>query len=168
MRKLTMALAVVAAMYGVQGASAQNTEVNAGASITIPQLLSIDVSNTAVTFAQPALADWNAGYIGNSSAASVVDTRGNVTHRVTISADAATMGYAGDEDDPLKPAGDLQWSNSGGSFAGLTTGGANVVSGLSRGSNTAAAEVSYRMLLSDAADVPGTYSLAFTFTVVAD
>ncbi|HSH46209.1 MAG TPA: hypothetical protein VK966_10150 [Longimicrobiales bacterium] len=165
MRKVVITLAMLLALGGAQELAAQVE--NATASIEIPELLSIGVTNTSVTFDQPAVADWDLGFIGASSGASTVSTRGNVTHRVTIEADAATMTYTGSHTDPGKVAGDLQW-DAGSGFAGLTTGGADVVTGLTPGSHAAAAAVTYQMLLDEAQDVPGTYSLGFTYTVVAN
>jgi hypothetical protein len=90
MKRIALALVAALVLVGAEEARAQ-TSVQGSASITIPTLLSIDVSNTTVTFDQPDLTDYATGSIGMSSGASVIETRGNVTHRVTIEADAATM-----------------------------------------------------------------------------
>lgn len=157
---------VVAASLGGSALEAQTT-ASANASITIPTLLSIDVDALAVTFDQPDFADYDAGFV-QSVVTSVIDTRGNVVHDVTIEADAATMSYsAGPGPDPLKPASDLQW-DAGSGWSGLTTTAVDVVAGLARGVNAGAASVTYRILLDEAADIPGTYSLDFTYTVVAN
>lgn len=164
MKKIALTLVAALMLFGASEARAQ-TSVPATASITIPTLLSIEVSETTVTFPTPDLDDYTAGSIDMSSGASVVGTRGNITHRVTISADAATM-----TGPSAKPASDLEWGTggSGGSFAGLSTTAADVVADLVRGTHASAAEVSYRMVLDEAADEPGTYSLAFTYTVLAN
>jgi hypothetical protein len=164
MKRIALALVAALVLVGAEEARAQ-TSVQGSASITIPTLLSIDVSNTTVTFDQPDLTDYATGSIGMSSGASVIETRGNVTHRVTIEADAATM-----TGPTAKPASALQWGTggTGGAFTGLSTTAADVVAGLTRGTHTSAAEVSYRMVLDEAADEPGTYSLAFTYTVVSN
>lgn len=164
MKRIALSLVAALVLVGASEARAQ-TSVPATASITIPTLLSIDVSNTTVTFDAPDLTDYAAGSIGMSSAASVIDTRGNVAHRVTVEADAATM-----TGPTAKPASDLEWGTggAGGAFTGLSTTAADVVVGLARGTNMSAAEVWYRMVLDEAADEPGTYSLAFTYTVVSN
>ena len=165
MRKLATMLVAVA-MAGATGASAQTAA--ASASITIPELLSINVSNTTVGFDQPAFTDYDAGEILANTAASSIDTRGNVVHDVTIAANAAAFTYAGTGTDPVKPAADLQWSKDGSTWNALGTTAVDVLTALGRGSNTAAGTVSYKMLLDEASDIPGTYSLNFTYTVVAN
>lgn len=169
MRKHGLAVFAALVLFGTTGASAQSA-VNASASITIPTLLQITVDEVAVTFDAPTLNDYLTGSL-TSAVTSVIGTRGNVTHDVTIIADDPTMGFvpsAGGAD-PLKPASDLEWSiDGGGAWTGLSTTAANVVAGLGRGNNAAAASVNYRMLLDEASDEPGTYTLGFTYTVVAN
>jgi hypothetical protein len=163
MKKIALTLSAALLLFGANEAVAQT--VQGTATITIPTLLSIDVTNVSVTFPSPDLDDYTTGYVDMSSGTSVVSTRGNVQHDVTIAADAAAM-----TGPTAKPASDLQWGTggSGGGFAGLSTSAADVATGLARGTNDAVAEVTYRMLLDEAADEPGTYSLAFTYTVVAN
>ena len=165
MRNTALTLMTVLALLGAREASAQTDTEGATASITIPTLISIDVSNATVGFDQPTLADYTTGHIGMNSGASVVSTRSNIIHKVTIQADAATM-----TGPSAKPASDLQWGTGGaaGSFAGLTTTAADVVGNLPRGNNATAASVWYRMVLDEANDQPGTYSLAFTYTALAN
>ena len=165
MKNLAMMLVTVATL-SASGVSAQTAA--ASASITIPQLLSIGVTNTTVTFAQPAFTDYDAGEITATSAASVITTRGNVVHDVTVAANAAAFTWAGTGTDPVKGAGDLQWSKDGSTWNPLSTTATDVLTALGRGSNAAAATVNYKMLLNEANDIPGTYSLNFTYTVVAN
>lgn len=167
MKKVALTLLAALVLFGANEAVAQVETVQGNASIVIPTLLHIEVSNVTVAFPTPDLAAWNAGQVDMSSGASVVSTRANVGHDVTIAADAATMdGPAG----TTKPASDLQWgtAGAGGSFTGLTTTAADVVSALARGTHGTAAEVWYRMLIDEATDEPGTYNLAFTYTIVAN
>jgi hypothetical protein len=165
MKKIALTLMAALVLFGANEAAAQVQTVQGNASIVIPTLLHIDVSNVTVAFPTPDLAAWDAGQVDMSSGTSVVSTRANITHRVTIEADDATM-----TGPTAKPASDLQWgtAGTGGSFAGLTTTAADVVSGLARGTHATAAEVWYRMLIDEATDEPGTYSLAFTYTIVAN
>lgn len=171
MRKHGLALFAALALFGATGVAAQEpAPVNAEASITIPTLLEITLDETTVTFGQPTLADYTTGHVPGD-VTSVVSTRGNVAHDVTIVADDPTMGFtpsAGGAD-PLKPASDLVWSaDAGGNWTGLSTTSADVATALARGTNAAAASVTYRMLLNEATDEPGTYTLGFTYTVVAN
>lgn len=166
MRKAFLALAILAAL-SAQGVSAQNPAVSSRtgtAQITIPTLLHIDVSNLAVSFGSPTFDDFDAGLIAATSGASVIDTRGNVVHDVTIVADAAA--FTGPY---TKPASDLQWSIDGGtSWTSLSTTATDVATAVARGTNASVATVDYQLLLDAALDVPGTYSLDFTYTVVAN
>lgn len=166
MRKTILAaMAVLTVSAGALSAQNPAVESRSGtATITIPTLLHIDVTNLAVTFDSPSFDDFTAGSIGANSGASVIDTRGNVVHDVTIEADNAAMTgpYA-------KPATDLEWSVDGGStWSGLSTTAADVATAVSRGANSGVASVVYQMLLREADDVPGSYSLDFTYTVVAN
>ncbi|MFW5946971.1 MAG: hypothetical protein ACOCUW_00650 [Gemmatimonadota bacterium] len=156
---LIMLMAVSAGALSAQDPAVESR--TATATITIPTLLHIDVTNTAVAFPQPSFDDFDVGHVDASSPASVIDTRGNVVHDVTIAADAAT--FTGPWE---KPADDLGWSLDGSSFTNLTTTEADVATGVAQGSNSNVATVSYRMALDQANDVPGDYSLDFTFTVV--
>lgn len=166
MRTMMMGVALLA-VFGATGLAAQNTTAGANASITIPELLHIDVSNTTVTFGTATLTNWDDGHIPASSAGSDVTTRANVVHDVTIEADAATMTTA---DGGTKTAGDLQWSTDGTTFVSLSETAADVLTALAAGANGGVARgtVTYRMLLSEETDEPGTYTLAFTYTVVAN
>lgn len=164
MKKTILSLVALVAL-SAGALSAQNPAVDsrtATATITIPTLLHIDVTNLAVDFPSPSFDDFDATYVDASSSASVIDTRGNVLHDVTIAADAATFTgpYA-------KNADDLEWSIDGGSsWSPLLTTENDVATGVSRGLNTNVATVSYRLMLDAANDIPGDYSLNFTYTVV--
>lgn len=161
MRKVAFVLVAALAMVGAEEVAGQELT----ASITIGELLSIDVSNTTVGFDTPDFDDFDTGWIVSGDQ-SVIDTRGNVEHRVTITADGPTMAFLGD-DDPSKPAEDLEW-DAGSGFVGISETSADVVADLARGANSGAATVSYRMLLDETEDVPGDYSLGFTYTVTAN
>lgn len=167
MRKLAMTLVAVAGLFSAATVDAQTAA--ASASITIPELLSINVTNTTIAFAQPAFTDYDAGEIGTATTSSI-STRGNVAHDVTVASNAAAFTYGGGAGpDPLKPAADLQWSTDAGtSWNGLTTLAVDVLTNLGRGQNANAATVAYKMALDETVDIPGTYSLAFTYTVVAN
>lgn len=165
MRKTTLALVAVLALFGAREATAQTDTEAATASITIPTLISIDITNATVGFDQPDYTDYDTGWIGMNSGASVISTRSNIIHKVTVQADAATM-----TGPSAKPASDLEWGTGGaaGSFTGLTTTAADVVTSIAQGNNPTAASVWYRMVLDEANDQPGTYSLAFTYTALAN
>ena len=162
MRKTILGLVVLMAVSA--GALSAQTSQTGTATITIPTLLQIDVTNLTVSFPSPTFADFTAGTIAPSSGASVIDTRGNVVHDVTIQASAATFTgpYA-------KSASDLQWSTDGGSsWTGLSTTATDVATAVARGAHAGVATVDYQLALDEAADLPGSYSLDFTYTVVVN
>ena len=170
MRKLAL-LTMAGALFGASGAAAQSS-VNASASITIPTVLEINVTNTTVGFPTPVLADFTTGSILSNTGSSSVSTRSNVVHDVEVvtAGGVTTMTYAGTQTPaPTKAASDLEWSTDGGStWTGLSDTPADVLTALARGAHSNAASVDYRMLLDLATDAPGTYSLAFVYSVVAN
>lgn len=161
MRKLTMLLAGALALFGATSLSAQN----ATATVTIPTVLAINLTGNSFDF-NPTQTEFDAGVMG-ATGTSTLSTRGNVPHDIDITAGTNTFGYSGTYTDPAKAASDLEWSTGSG-WTGLSTTAAPVVQGLSRGVNANAATVSYQLLLSYDNDVPGTYTLNFTYTVVAN
>jgi hypothetical protein len=181
MKKSFAALLGLSALIAVP-ASAQVT-VNASASITIPAVLSLSVTNTAVGFAAPTATEYNAGFIAQNTAASVVSHGGNVRHDVRIWTDQATMtGSAGTfASDPVranKPVGDLLWSSDNfttshpltqSATAAAATGADQVlVSQAARGVYANSNTITFRMNLSYANDTPGTYSINFFYTAIAN
>ena len=163
-------------------AAAQVT-VNASASITVPAVLFLNVTNTAVGFAAPTATEYNAGFIAQNSGASVVSHGGNVRHDVRIWTDAANMtGSAGTvASDPVnasKPASDLLWSTDGftsshplttSATAAAATGADQIlVNQAARGAYNNDKTVNFRMNLSYANDTPGTYSINFFYTAIAN
>jgi hypothetical protein len=162
MKKVALTLVAALMLFGASEASAQTVQANA--TLEIAQVLYIGGTGLDVTFPVPTATDFHAGSIAGN-ATTVIETRGNVFHDVNVRADAALMTGGSN----VKAASDLQWSATGaeGSFLGLETTAANVVAGLPRGVHASAAEIWYRMALDIGADVVGTYTLAFTYTVVA-
>lgn len=168
MKKLMIAALAMMA-FGAMDVSAQGASANGNASVSVPEVLSLTVTNTAIAFGNATAADIDNGFM-NTSTTSTIDTRGNVLHDVTIQADAQYFTYAGTQTDPNKPASDLSWTNDGGtSWTPLDDVSAvDVATGLARGVNAGAATIGYQLALSLAGDVPGDYSLGFTYTVVAN
>jgi hypothetical protein len=175
MRKL-QALAIGAAILATAGnASAQQTRTGS-ATITIPEVMVFEATNTDVQFSQPAVADYDAGYKA-ASQTSVLSHRANVRHSVTIQADQASFsatnptpatGGAAANAARTKPAGDLLWSTNGTNFNALTTTAAKVVNQTSAGGTLATATVSYRVALAWNVDTPGEYVLPFRYVMFAD
>jgi hypothetical protein len=93
-----------------------------------------------------------------------------------MTASGGAMGGSADVARVAKPVGDLMWSKDGSTFAGLTT-AANVAAATSadavvesspRGTYDNAQTIQYRMKLSYADDTPGTYTLGFNYTIIAN
>lgn len=162
-----LTLVVGLTLFGAAAAYAQD-QVDVNASITIPTVLYVDVTNTSVTFDQPDATDYANGSI-DANVSGVLSYRGNVQHSVEIAADADYFDATDAANDDLKPASHLEWSKDGGSnWSALSTTAADVVTGVARGAHDNAQTIDYRMLLDYTTDAPDTYSLGFTYTVVAD
>lgn len=168
MRKLATMLMAAAGVLAAGDLRAQTTAA-ANASIVIGPVLAITVDQVTVTFVSPTADDYTSGSI-TSGVNSTIATRANIVHDVTVAADALAMTYTGTAvPAPTKPASDLQWSKDAGtSWTGLSPIATDVATAVPQGTNAAVAVVGYRMLLDLATDVPGTYSLNFTYTVVAN
>lgn len=141
--------------------TAAQTTASASATIDIPQVLYIEVTNTSVSFPQPTASDFNTGHV-SAGVSSDLTYRGNVAHDVTISAD--NQYFSGGSGS--KPATDLQWSTDGSTWNGLTTSSSDVVTGASPGQHDSGQTVDYRMLLDYSTDSPATYTLDLTYSVV--
>jgi hypothetical protein len=182
MTKKSLAALIGLTVLGAAPLAAQVT-VNASASITVPAVLYLAVTNTAVGFATPTATEYNAGFIAQNTGASVISHGGNVRHDVRIWTDQATMtGSAGSfASDPVranKPVADLLWSNnsftsshplSQAATAVAATGADQViVNQAARGVYANAQTINFRMSLSYANDTPGTYSINFFYTAIAN
>jgi hypothetical protein len=169
LKRMLGSLALAAALtvpINAEQAWSQST-VNATATIQIPQVLFISVDETAITFNSPAVdaTDFEAGFKA-ADQVSVVTHKGNIVHDVEIKADATDFTAAADPVNNIKSAADFQYSTDGGSnFASITTTAADVVTAAPKGANTQ--QVNYQILLSYA-DAPDTYTLGFTYTIVAN
>lgn len=164
---LVVALFLVVA--GVATAEAQQS-TTATAQINIPTVLFMDVTGTTINFDDPTASDFENGVIAANNS-STIDTKGNVAHDVTVQAEADNFtGGSG-----TKPATDLVWSTSGaisapgdGTSVPQSSGSpVDVATALSQG-NPAAITVDYGILLDYSTDDPATYTLDFTYTVVAN
>jgi hypothetical protein len=145
---------------------AQTCTITSTHSLTIPSLLSLTMSGftsgTNETLVAPtAMSDFVTPTIQMSTVGPSYVVKANRNYKVQISANAAafTGPYA-------KPAGDLAWATSlAGTYTGLTTTPVD----LSSGGATASASggVWYKTTYNFATDVPGSYTLDVTFTLVA-
>lgn len=165
----TMALAGAVALGHAATGHAQAT-VNGNATITVPQVLYINVSNTNVTFQNPAAGDFNTGWIAADNTSSL-EHAGNVAYDVTAKSATAFFDAADAANDNTKPDSDLELSLDGNTWTGLNTTDVLLLDAQGPGSSQGAAadEVSYRVLLDYGVDAPDNqYSLDFVYTIAAD
>jgi hypothetical protein len=160
MKKLLLLTAAVA-MFGATARTANaQTTVPANAELTIGSILFISILNSDITFPTPTATEFSAGLDG-ANETSTLTYFGNVAHDVEIKANTGafttTSTYS-------KPASHLEYSVNGTAFVPISTTEADVVTGNPAGGGSAT--VDYQILLDESLDVPGTYDLGFTYTVV--
>jgi hypothetical protein len=174
-RILAAAAGAALLTIGAADLSAQQTR-NGTATITIPEILVFEATNTSVTFAAPTAVDFDATYKA-AAATTVLTHKANVRHSITIQADqpsfTATNPVPATEGGPVnqaatKPAADLLWSKNGTDFTGLTTIAATIVSKTAASGTAATQTISYRIALAWTQDTPGTYVLPFRYVMFAD
>lgn len=169
----------IAALLGLATAlpAAAQTSEGGTATATVPQILTLDLSNNDAVIAGIAKADVIAGY-KDAPSAHVLAHSGNVAHAIQLQVGSSNPLYMTGTNGgrTTKPISDLRYkltpfSTTGttpdlgaGGFPSTVTTIKSVASGSYEG--TAATQVSVRMLLSWA-DPAGTYELPYTFTVIA-
>jgi hypothetical protein len=169
MKKLLLLTAAVA-MFGATArtANAQATGIGttsatvpATAQLTIGSILFISIDINDITFPTPTATEFDLGVV-DANETSTLTYFGNVAHDVEIAANATAFTPSGST--YSKPASDLEYSVNGAAFVPISTTEADIVTGNPAGAGTAT--VDYQILLDEALDVPGTYDLGFTYTVV--
>lgn len=151
----------------IAGPLAAQRTANATASITIPEVLYIDLDPAIIDFGTISENDLDAGEVVASTTSSLTH-RGNVAHKVEVEALAADMTPDDSGNTYQKSAGDLQLSVNGGTdwvAVGGPSAPNDLVSSAARGQHNKT--VGYRMLVSDN-DAPDTYTLDFKVTVIAN
>jgi len=177
MNKLVLSLAAAATLVVGSNVdvSAQQTR-NGTATITIPEVMVFEATNTTVSFTAPTVADFDAQFKA-ASASTLLSHRANVRHSITILADQASFTATNPETATgggaanvarVKPAADLLWSTDGSTFTALSTTAAKVVNQTAAGGTAANSTISYRVALAWAQDTPGAYVLPFRYIMFAD
>jgi hypothetical protein len=146
-----------------QNCSGNPCSLNNTASVTVATVLRLDLSSSATALTPPDINAYNAGFqLDNGPSATV---KSNRPWTLKISASAGTW-TAANGANAAKAAGDLQWATtSGGSYSGLTTSPASVLTGT--GTAGTAQSIFYKALWSYANDTPGDYSLVVVYTLTA-
>ncbi len=161
-KKTLLGLALVGALcIGASKADAQES-VGATAQLTIGTILFISIDQSSITFPSPGATEFDVGHV-DANETSTLAFGGNVPYDVEIEADAGNFTPSG-ASSFQKPATDLLYSlNSGASYTPITASPVDIVTGNPAGSGSQT--VDYRVLLDESLDVPGTYTLGFTYTV---
>ncbi|MDQ8155307.1 MAG: hypothetical protein P3B98_11665 [Gemmatimonadota bacterium] len=152
-------------------ASAVNCTVGTTLSMTMPSLMKLTLSGTAVTLTAPAaISDFDAstGLSSTTTTGPTFSVRSNRSYRVQVHADAATFSHTAPSGAATynKPIADVEYLIDGGTPVTLTTSATDIGSG-SAVSNSTAVQVAYKTAFDITKDQPGAYSLGVTFTLVA-
>ena len=164
-----LAVAVVTVLGGSRVA-AQATctgnpcSVQLQASATVNDVLRLTLSSTNANLGTPTEADLDAGYVDAVGPTATV--KANRPWHVDVAASAATFTYTGSLSNPNKPAGDLRWGTSAGTY-GNNMGASAVLASGSAGAANAAQALYFRTLWSWTTDVPGAYALVINVTLAA-
>jgi len=167
MNKMTLAVAALLGLAATTQATAQSCStqpscsVNNTASVTVPVVMNLTLSSSTTALGVPGPDNYDSTAVPNNGPTATV--KANKGWTLKISANAANFtGTAGAN--TTKSAADLAWSTaSNGTFAGLTTTGATVLTSAS-GSKTTQ-PIFYQTSWHSATDTPGTYSLVVVYTL---
>lgn len=164
--RLTVALAAVLGLAFSATANAQTCttagcSVSTTASVTIPTLQKLTLSATTTALGVPTIDNVDSAANPVQTAGPSVTGKANVPFSVTIASGAANFtSPAG----VTKSAGDLSWSlTAGGTYTGLSTTGANIISQTTTGGNQSV-NIFYHAAW-HSTDAPGAYSLAVVYTL---
>jgi hypothetical protein len=134
-------------------------------SATVSAQLKLTISSATTTLTSPDTTAFNQGYQDDPSVLSTT-VKANTGWSLNVKAAAATWTGSGGAR-ANKPAGDLQWSKTGGApYTALTTSNAQVATSGSGTSGTTTT-ISYRTAWDYTLDTPGTYQLGVVFTLSA-
>ena len=160
-----LALALATPATG-QTCTGNPCSVNNTASVTVNTVLRLTLSSATTTLTSPNEAAFDAGF--QDDAGPVATVKSNRPWNLEISAQAATWTGVGALARANKPAGDLQWSRTGGApFTALAVAPLSVYGASQAAGGNQQTTFTYRTLWSWAADTPGDYSLVVVYTVTA-
>lgn len=160
--KRSFLVAAFVLVVSVPQVNAQAT-VTTTLSFTMQQRLFLDVDNDNLVFADPTIADLDAGY--TQTVSHNVEHKGNVAHTITVAPDQASW------NSPIttvKPATDLEWSNNGGTSWNVVSAGVDVGTGVPGGFGlNPDIGVNWRSAIRYS-EPDGAYSLTVTYTSTAN
>jgi hypothetical protein len=172
---LTVGASPLAAQHCDLGQVAGSTScgVSVNTSVTVPSILSLDLSFVTQTLTSPQATDYSSG-----GAASIADNgplatvKANRNWSLSINAQSASFTYTGAASPaPVKPVGDLKWSSVGPlaacgtatGFASLTGSGVPITSG--GPTNNTTRKLCYVTGYTLTGDPAGSYALTIVYTV---
>lgn len=136
------------------------------ASVTVTAQLKLSLSSTTTTLTSPDTTAFNNGFQDDPSMFTAT-VKANTGWTLSVKSAAATWTASGAGARASKPAGDLQWSSTGGSpFTALTASNAQLATS-GTGTSGTTKTISYHTLWDYTLDTPGTYSLGVVFTLSA-
>lgn len=164
----TLAAMLVIACSTVARAQASCTgnpcSVQVNANATVNDVLRLTLSSATTGLGTPVEADYDAGY--RDAAGPTASVKSNRPWHVDVSGGAASFTYTGSLTNPNKPASDLLWGTTAGTYGNNMGTSAVLASGAS-GTGNGLASIYFRTLWSWASDVPGSYGLVINFTLAA-
>jgi hypothetical protein len=170
MRHVWVGAVVATLVAGPSAAAAQATctgnpcSVQLTASATVNDVLRLTLSGASTSLGTPTETDYDAGY--KDVAGPTASVKSNRPWHVDISGAAATFTYAGSLANPNKPASDLLWGTSAGTYGNTMAGSAVLLNGAT-GTGSASQAMFFRTMWSWTSDVPGSYSLVINVTLAA-
>jgi hypothetical protein len=130
------------------------------------QRMTLTVSNGPVTFPTPTATDFDAGYVVATNtltvAVSVSTGKPSNTYGATVSFQATPANLGG-----TKALSDLEWQLNGGTWTATTVAPNSLPQRTVSRSSPSSDVLAFRMKLSYANDVPGSYGTNLTFTLTS-
>lgn len=120
----------------------------------------LDVDSIQVTFLSPSAANFDAGGIQKISA-NTLTISSDVDWKLSVAGTASSFSCSGSECWQSKPREDVQWRESGGSYASLSGTSSTVAIGASTVPDSDDIIIDYRIVLDWSSDSPGTYTYDF-------
>jgi hypothetical protein len=164
------AAAAAVLMAGSTSAQGQATctgnpcSVQVTASATVSDILRLTLSSATANLGSPTETDYDAGYL--DAVGPTASIKANRPWHVDVSGGAAVFSYTGSLTNPNKPANQLLWGTSAGTY-GNNMGTSAVLSSGASGTGSASQAIYFRTLWSWASDVAGSYGLVVNFTLAA-
>jgi len=166
-KSMTLVAAALLGLAATTPLSAQSCttqpscSVNNTASVTVPIVMKLLLSSITTSLTVPGADNYDSTAVADNGPTATV--KANKGWTLKIAAQAATWTAAGGAN-AAKAAADLAWSTAAnGTFAGLTTAGATVLTS-AVGSKTIQ-PLFYQTSWHSASDTPGTYSLVVVYTL---